>query len=101
MNIVVVGNWKMVEAFELIGLAGHVPDDGADIVQLLCDLARSRQVNLVLIQSELMRSLPEELLDYLARTFGCLVVETPGVNQPAPDTAAFRRKIQIAVGAAK
>jgi vacuolar-type H+-ATPase subunit F/Vma7 len=100
MNIVVVGDRKMVEAFELIGLAGRELKEGADIGELLHDLARRERGRFVIVQSELMQPLSEELLDYLARTFGCLVIEAPGVNQPAPDTAAFRRKIQTAVGAA-
>lgn len=98
MSIHVVGDRKVVEAFELIGIRGQVPN--ADIAALVTDLAERHHAQLVLIQSEWMTLLSEELLDHLARAFDCLVVEVPAVNRQAPDSGKFARRIQTVVGAA-
>ncbi len=100
MNIYVVGDAKLVEAFELIGIRGHVLLEDDDVALLVSRLAREHDAGLVLVQSEFMKSLSDELLESLAREFGCLVVELPGVNRAPPDARVFQRKIQSVMGAA-
>ena len=100
MIISVLGDAKLVEAFELIGVGGHVPLEGEDVAAYVCGLARHHDAGLVLVQSEFMSSLPDELVESLARGFGCAVVEVPGVNRAPPDASVFQRRIQSAMGAA-
>lgn len=100
MSIHVVGGRKLVEAFELIGIRGHVSVEGENVAALVCRLVREHGATLVLTQTESMGSLSDELLEHLARTFGCLVVEVPAVNQPQPEAGDFRRKMQSVMGAA-
>ena len=100
MSIHVVGDRKLVEAFELIGLPGRVTGKGEDVVALVSGLASEHGATLVLMQSELMATLPDELLEQLAGVFGCLVVELPAVGQPPPDVGVFQRKMQSVMGAA-
>ena len=98
MSIYVVGEAPTVEAFELIGVPGRILESGADVAAVLNELARTSKVQLVLVQSVFAAQLAEDQLDQLGRKFGCLVLEIPGVGQPAPDGRAFRQSVQRSIG---
>ena len=99
MNIHVIGNQTLIDAFALIGIHGHLAEPGTDLVEVLRDLADRGKAELVLVQSGLAQALTFEFVDELARRHNCLVMEVPGINQPAPDPAIFRQTIQRAIGA--
>ena len=99
MNMYVIGDSSMVEAFELIGIPGRVAEPGQDVVGLLDELARGKKAKLVLIQTALAAGLSNDQFDQLARRWGCLVLEIPGVGEAAPDPAEFLRTVQSAIGA--
>ena len=101
MNMHVIGNQTLIDAFELIGILGHVPEPGTDLVEVLFDLADRCQAELVLVQTGLTKSLTLEFLDELPRRHHCLVMEGPDINQPPPDPAIFRQAIQRAIGASR
>jgi len=99
MNMYAVGNQTLIDAFEVIGIAGRVigPDD--DVAELLRDLAERDGAELVLVESGLAKRLSFEFLDELARQRNCLAVEVPPVNGPAPDPSEFRQALQRVMGA--
>ncbi|MBI3462208.1 MAG: hypothetical protein HY000_03990 [Planctomycetes bacterium] len=99
MNICAVGDAPMVEAFELVGVPGHVPEPGQDIGELLTQLAAASGGQLLLLQASLAAGLSEDRAEWLARKFNCLVLEIPGVCEEAPDPFRFLRTVQSAVGA--
>lgn len=102
MSVHVVGDEPLVEAFELIGVPGQTPAPGQDLAALLEALARGGQAELVLVQSALAATVPEECLDHLGRKFGCLVLAIPGVGEgPAPGAGEFLRTVRSAVGAVR
>lgn len=101
MNFYVIGDSAMVEAFELIGIPGEVVGPGQEIAPLLDRLARAGSDRLVLVQSGLAASLSDEYLDQLARRWSCLVLETPGVGEAAPERDDFLRSVQTAIGAVR
>ena len=99
MNMYVVGDLSMVEAFELIGTPGRVIKPDEDVGAVLAELARSQTAELVFVQTAFAARLSNNQLDQLARRWGCLVLEIPGVGEVAPDPAEFLRTIQSAIGA--
>ena len=99
MNIFVVGDKPMVEAFEVIGIPGHVSAPNQDVGELLLELAGDQGTELVLLQSSLATRLSDEYLDDLAHRLSCLVLEVPSVGEPAPDSATLLQSIQSAIGA--
>jgi len=99
MSIYAVGDAPLVEAFELVGVPGRVPQPGQDVGELVTELARSGGVQLLLIQTSLATGLSEDLIDQLARKLGCLVLEIPGVGEAPPEPKTFLRMVQSAIGA--
>ncbi len=99
MNIFVVGDEPMVEAFEVIGIPGRVLVPDQDVAELLLELAGDQGTELVLVQSSLATRLSDEYLDDLAHRLSCLVLEVPSVGEPAPDSATLLQSIQSAIGA--
>jgi vacuolar-type H+-ATPase subunit F/Vma7 len=88
----------MVEAFELVGVPGHVLAPGERATELLEKLARDQRAKLVLVQSAIMRELPASDVERLARRFDCLVLDAPGVGDPAPEVGSLGRKLRRASG---
>ena len=101
MNIYVVGDSSMVEAFKLIGILGQVPESGQDVGELLTELARRKKTQLVLVQTAVAARLSDDQFDQLARRWGCLVLEIPGVGEAVPKPEEFLRTVQSAIGAVK
>ena len=99
MNIFVVGDEPMVEAFEVIGIPGRVLETDQDVAVLLLELAGDQDIELVLLQSSLATRLSDEYLDDLAHRLSCLVLEVPSVGETAPDSATLLQSIQSAIGA--
>ena len=99
MNIFVIGDEPMVEAFEMIGVPGRVPVADQDVGELLHELATGRGAKLVLLQSSLAARLSDEHLDDVAHRLGCLVIDVPGVGESGPDSTTLLRSVQSAIGA--
>jgi vacuolar-type H+-ATPase subunit F/Vma7 len=99
MNIYVVGDVPLVEAFEVIGIPGRMPRPGQGVNELVAELARGEGAELVLVQTALAARLSNDQFDQLARRWGCLVLEIPGVGEAVPDPAEFLRTVQSAMGA--
>lgn len=99
MSIYAVGGPTMVGAFEVVGIRGCVPARGEDLRALLTDLARHRGATLLLVESNLVAGLPDELLDEFRRR-GCLVQGVPGPGDPLPDAAPLLRRVHAIVGGA-
>ena len=98
MNIFVVGDEPMVEAFEVIGIPGRVLVTDQHVGELLLELAGDQSTELVLLQSSLATRLSDEYLDDLAHRLSCLVLEVPSMGEPAPDSATLLQSIQSAIG---
>lgn len=99
MTIRIIGERKLVEAFELIGIPGIVAERDLDLVALVQEGARLG-AELVLLQSELMRRLPAAALQDPVGVLGCLVLEVPGVGHPAPEACDLRHDLDRVIGAA-
>ena len=99
MNIFVIGDEPLVEAFEMIGVPGRVPAPNQEIGELLHELATGRGAELVLLQSSLAARLSDGQLDNLAYRLGCLVIDVPGVGESGPDSTTLLRSVQSAIGA--
>jgi vacuolar-type H+-ATPase subunit F/Vma7 len=99
MNMYVVGDSSMVEAFELIGIPGRMVEPGQDVGELVVELARSEGAELVLVQTALAARLTNDQFDQLARRWKCLALEIPGVGEAIPDSAEILRTVQSAIGA--
>lgn len=97
MSINVVGERPTIEAFELIGIPGRALAAGDEAAAVVHELARAG-AQLVLVQTGFAAGLTEDRVDELGRTFGCLVLEIPGIAQAPPDAAAFRHALQQSLG---
>lgn len=98
MSIWVIGERLMVEAFELVGIPGHVIAPGERIVGLLEKLARDQGARLVLVHPSIMGELRASDVERLARRFDCLVLDVPGIGEPPPEADALGRKLRRASG---
>lgn len=98
MSLFVLAEPPLIEAFSLIGVPGQTPEPDRDLEGLIGTLAEKEGVRLVLAQHPFAARLNDDQLDRLARKCSCIVVEIPGLNEPPPDVAPFRQRVQRSIG---